>query len=120
MKLSELKVKPPTGAHEFAVGHDLFGNTFVAFRTRGHVDYIYGMFKGKELVGGHLDSIESWHKDGEQLAFTDHPTKGNVVLVMGLPVKEITGPEADAIVARELDAETISPTTNPVETKAQP
>lgn len=71
------------------------------------MDYIYGMFKGKELLGAHLDEsrFESWHKEGEQVAFTDHPTKGNIVLVMGKPsigeVTEITGPEADAIVERE-------------------
>lgn len=101
MKLTELKIKPPTGAHCYAIGHDIVGNTFVAIKTRGHVDYIYGMFKGRELCGGHLDAIESWHKEGEQVAFTDHPTKGNIVLVMGIPIKEITGPEADAIVERE-------------------
>ena len=100
MKLSELKIKPK--AHqEFAIGHDIIGNAFVAFRTRGHLDYIYGMFKGRELVGGHLNSIESWHTQGEQVAFTDHPIHGNIVLVMGVPVREIIGPEADAIVARE-------------------
>lgn len=93
----KLKIKPPPG-HDYAIGHDFFGNTFVAFKTRGHVDYIYGMFKGRELIGGHLDSIESWHKEGESVAFTDHPTKGNIVLVMGIPVKEITGSEADAII----------------------
>ena len=47
---------------DYAVGHDFVGNTFVALRTRGHVDYIYGMFKGRELRGGHLEAIESWHK----------------------------------------------------------
>jgi len=96
MKTSDLKIKPKPG-YEYAIGHDLFGNTFVAFRTRGHIDYIYGMFKGRELVGGHLDKIESWHKEGERVPFTDHPIKGNVVLVMGIPVREITGAEADAI-----------------------
>lgn len=101
----KLKNKPPDGAHCYAIGHDIVGNTFVALKTRNHVDYIYGMFKGRELIGGHLDSIESWHKEGEQVAFTDHPHKGNIVLVMGKPrigdVTEITGPEADAICAQE-------------------
>jgi hypothetical protein len=96
-----MKLKPPTGDHRFAVGRDLLGNTFVAFKTRDHVDYIYGMFKGRELTGGHLDHIESWHKEGERLPFTHHPTKGNIVLVMGIPIVEITGPEADAIIERE-------------------
>ena len=96
----KLKIKQPLG-HSFAIGHDIFGNTFVAIKTRGHVDYIYGMFKGRELTGGHLDAIESWHKEGEQVAFTHHPTKGNIVLVMGIPITEITGTEADAIIERE-------------------
>ena len=95
----KLKIKPPSSRHVYAIGHDIVGNTFVAYRTRGHVDYIYGMFKGRELIGGHLDSIESWHVEGEQVPFIEHPTKGNIVLVMGIPVKEITGPEADAIIA---------------------
>jgi hypothetical protein len=86
---------------DYAIGHDLFGNTFVAFKTHRHIDYVYGMFKGRELIGGHLDRIESWHHEGEQVAFTDHPTKGNIVLVMGIPVREITGPEADKIVEAE-------------------
>lgn len=94
-------IKPPTN-HEYAIGRDLFGNTFVAFRTRGHVDFIYGMFKGRELFGGHLDRIESWHKEGERVIFIDHPTKGNIILVMGIPITEIVGPEADQAVAREL------------------
>lgn len=85
---------------DYAIGHDLFGNTFVAFRTRGHVDYIYGMFKGRELRGGHLARIESWHREGEQIPFIEHPTKGNIVLVMGIPVREIVGKEADEIVER--------------------
>jgi len=101
----KLKIKPPTPGHFYATGHDLFGNTFVAIKTRNHVDYIYGMFKGRELTGGHLDRIESWHKEGERLVFTDHPTKGNIILVIGEPrigeVTEITGPEADAAVERE-------------------
>lgn len=96
--IDKLKVKPPSPAHIFAIGYDFFGNTFVAIRTRGHVDYIYGMFKGRELFGGHLDSIESWHVEGEKICFTCHPTKGNVVLVMGVPVVEISGPEAEAII----------------------
>ena len=101
----KLKIKPPTPAHFYAWGRDLFGNTFIAIKTRNHVDYIYGMWKGKELVGGHLDSIESWHKEGERLVFTDHPTKGNIILVLGKPdvgsVTEIIGPEADAAVEQE-------------------
>jgi hypothetical protein len=96
--VKDLKLKPPTKDHVFAVGHDIVGNTFVAFRTRGHIDYVYGMFKGRELHGGHLDSIESWHKFGERLVFEGHPTKGNIILVMGIPVVEITGPEADKAV----------------------
>ncbi len=101
----KFKIKPPSAAHFYAIGHDIVGNTFVAIKTPHHVDYIYGMFKGRELRGGHLDSIESWHKEGEQVAFTDHPTKGNLVLVMGKPrigdVTEIVGPEADAIIELE-------------------
>lgn len=96
----KFKIKPPAGC-EYAIGRDIFGNTFVAFKTRGHLDYIYGMFKGRELTGGHFDAIESWHKEGEQVAFTDHPTKGSIVLVMGIPIQEITGPEAAGIVERE-------------------
>jgi hypothetical protein len=96
-----MKIKPPSKHHTFAIGHDLFGNAFVAFRTRGHIDYIYGMFRGKELVGGHLEQIESWHKDGEKVVFTDHPIEGNIVLVMGIPVVEIVGAEADKMVAEE-------------------
>lgn len=95
MKLSELKVKPEPW-QDYAIGHDLLGSLFVAFRTRGHVDYIYGMFTGRELVGGHLDSIKSWHEEGEELIFTGHPKHGNIVLVMGIPVREIVGHEADA------------------------
>lgn len=94
-------LKPPSKDHVYAIGHDFFGNTFVAYRTRGHVDYIYGMFKGRELRGGHLDAIESWHKEGEKLPFIGHPTKGNIVLVMEIPVREITGPEADEIINKE-------------------
>ena len=90
--------QPRTKNHEYAIGHDFFGNTFVAFRTRGHVDYIYGMFKGRELRGGHLNNIESWHKEGEQVPFTDHPIHGKMVLVMGIPVKEITGKEAETVI----------------------
>lgn len=101
----KLKIKPPTAGHFYAIGHDIVGNAFVAIKTRGHVDYIYGMFKGRELRGGHLEAIESWHKEGEHVIFTDHPTKGNIVLVMGKPglgdVTEITGPEADAAVELE-------------------
>jgi hypothetical protein len=92
---------PPTASHQFATGHDIAGNTFVAFRSRNHVDYIYGMFKGRELLGGHLDSIETWHREGDQVAFTDHPTKGDIVLVMGIPVKEITGAEAAEILKQQ-------------------
>lgn len=94
-------IKPPSRNHVFSFGHDIIGNTFVALKVGTHVDYIYGMFKGRELLGGHLDRIESWHIEGERLAFTDHPTKGNCVLVMGIPITEITGTEADAIVAKE-------------------
>ena len=90
-------IKPPCGC-KFATGHDIFGNTFVAYKSGRHIDYIYGMFKGKEMVGGHLDRIEDWHRQGDRVVFTDHPTKGNIVLVMGIPVTEITGPEADEAV----------------------
>lgn len=93
-------IKPPSKDHQFAIGNDIMGNTFVAFKTRNHIDYIYGMFKGRELVGGHLDSIESWHKEGEQVLFVDHPIHGNIVLVMGHPVKEIIGSEAEAIILK--------------------
>jgi len=93
--------KPPTPNHIFGIGHDLFGNTFVVIRTRGYVDYVYGMFKGREARGGHLDRIESWHTEGEQVPFTHHPIKGNIVLVMGIPITEIVGPEADAIIEKE-------------------
>ena len=92
--------RQPTKAHKFAIGHDLIGNTFVALKVGSHVDYIYGMFKGRELRGGHLDSIESWHVEGEQVPFEDHPTKGYIVLVMGIPVREITGSEAKTIIER--------------------
>ncbi len=91
------KIKRLPG-YVFAIGHDFFGNTFVAIKIGSHVDYIYGMFKGRELRGGHLDSIESWHKEGEQVPFIEHPTKGNIVLVMGIPIQEITGGEADKII----------------------
>jgi hypothetical protein len=101
-----MKIKAPPG-HEYAIGRDLFGNTFVAFKTRRHTDYIYGMFKGRELVGGHLDSIISWHKEKERVVFSGHPTKGNIILVMGIPITEITGQEADTAVA-ELRAAGIS------------
>jgi hypothetical protein len=96
-------IAPPTHNHVFAIGHDIVGNTFVALLTRkgnrAHVDYIYGMFTGRELFGGHLDSIESWHEEGERIVFTDHPTKGNIVLVMGIPITEISGLDADKEVA---------------------
>jgi len=93
-KLTDLKVRPPSKNHVYAIGHDIVGNTFVALRTRGHIDYIYGMWKGRELRGGHLDNIESWHVEGEQVPFTDHPKHGNIVLVMGVPVREFVGAEA--------------------------
>lgn len=102
MKLTDLKIKPPSASHIYAFGHDIIGNAFVALRTRGHVDYIYGMFRGRELRGGHLDAIESWHKEGDEIILTGHPTKGNVVLVMAYPVREITGPAADLMVAEEI------------------
>jgi len=100
-------MKQPSKSHYYAIGHDIVGNTFVAIKIGRRMDYIYGMFKGRELTGGHLsdEKFESWHKEGEQVAFTDHPTKGNIVLVLGQPglgdVTEITGPEADAIIERE-------------------
>jgi hypothetical protein len=94
-------LKPPSKLHEYGFGHDVVGNAFVAFRTRGHVDYIYGMFKGRELFGGHLDAIESWHKEGDQIALEGHPTKGDIVLVMGIPITEIIGPQAVAICDKE-------------------
>lgn len=95
--------QPPSKLHQFAVGHDIAGNTFVAIKTGRHIDYIYGMFKGRELLGGHLEAIESWHKEGDKVPFLGHPTKGEVVLVMGLPIVEITGPEAKAIINQTLD-----------------
>jgi len=101
---SKPRVKAPTKNHVYAIGHDLLGNTFVAIKCGRHVDYIYGMFKGRELLGGHLDRIESWHLEGEQVPFTGHPIKGDIVLELGKPtidnVREITGEEAKAIIAR--------------------
>jgi hypothetical protein len=48
--------------------------------------------------------FDSWHKEGEQVPFEGHPTKGRIVLVMGKPrigdVQEITGEEAEAIIAK--------------------
>ena len=96
--------KPPTKNHIYAMGHDIIGNTFVAIKCGRHVDYIYGMFKGRELRGGHLDSIESWHREGEQVPLTGHPTHGDIVLELGKPtldsVREIIGDEAKAIIAK--------------------
>jgi len=92
-------MKQPSKNHQFALGYDILGNTFVALKVGQHVDYIYGMFKGRELRGGHLDRIESWHKEGEKIPLLGHPTKGDIVLVMGIPITEIVGAEAKAIVA---------------------
>ena len=99
-------MKQPSKNHIYAIGHDIVGNTFVAIKVGRHMDYIYGMFKGKELTGGHMDEsrFDSWHKEGEQVPFDGHPTKGRIVLVMGKPrigdVQEITGDEAEAIIAK--------------------
>lgn len=99
-------MKQPSQNHRYAIGHDVVGNTFVAIKVGRHMDYIYGMFKGKELTGGHMDEsrFDSWHKEGEQVAFEGHPTKGRIVLVMGKPrigdVTEITGAEAEAIIEK--------------------
>ena len=101
-------IKAPSKNHCYAIGHDIFGNTFVAIKCGRHVDYIYGMFKGRELFGGHLDAIKSWHLEGEQVPFEGHPTKGRIVLVMGRPnvgdVQEISGEEAEAII-KKLEAQ---------------
>lgn len=104
--ISKLKVKPPTGQHRFAIGRDLIGNTFVAYRAHNFMFYIYGMFKGRELVGGHLDNIISWHVLGERVPFGGHPKHGNIILVMGDTVQEIIGPEADEVCNKlELESE---------------
>lgn len=99
-------MKQPTKSHCYAIGHDPVGNTFVAIKVGRHMDYIYGMFKGRELTGGHLEekNFDSWHKEGEQVPFEGHPTKGTIVLVMGRTgpgdVQEISGDEAQAIIAK--------------------
>lgn len=99
-------MKQPSKNHCYAIGHDIIGNTFVAIKVGRHMDYIYGMWKGKELTGGHLEekNFDSWHKEGEQVPFEGHPTLGNIVLELGNPgpadVKVISGPEAEAIIAK--------------------
>lgn len=103
-------MKQPSKNHIYAIGHDIIGNTFVAIKVGRHMDYIYGMFKGRELTGAHLDEekFESWHKEGEQVQFSDHPIEGNIVLVMGKPgigdVTEIKGDEADRIIEQAIAA----------------
>lgn len=91
-------IKQPTRHHQFALARDFFGNAAVIIKTGQHFDYIYGMFKGREARGGHLEGIESWHLEGEKVALTGHPTKGDIVLVMGIPITEITGDEAKKII----------------------
>ena len=98
-------IKPPSKNHVFGIGRDIAGNTSVILRVRGHYDYIYGMYKGREAIGGHLESIESWHVEGEQVLFTAHPIEDNIVLVMGVPVVVLKGDEADAIIAKIQEGE---------------
>ena len=97
-------MKQPTKAHYYALTRDPFGNAGIAIKVGRHMDYIYGMFKGRELTGGHLQdkNFEGWYREGDKLPLIGHPTLGDVVLVLGSPgpgdVQELTGDEA----AREI------------------
>lgn len=93
--IERFKVKPPSRQHTFALFRDLFGNTQVAYRGHGWMVCIYGMFKGRELRGAFFDMVYSWHTEGERVPFWGHPIHGNIILIMGHPVIEIKGPEAD-------------------------
>lgn len=95
-------MKQPDKSHPYALVRDPFGNAGVVIKIGGHIDYIYGMFKGRETTRRDDEFFESWHKEGEQVPLLGHPTKGDVVLVMGYPgpgdVQELSGPEAKAII----------------------
>lgn len=95
------KVKPPSPSYVYGMGTDCFGSSFVAFMTRQHIKCIYGTFKGLKLSSPHLDRINRWYKKGDRILFSEgYLTKGNKVLVMGNPIKVITGPDADEIAAQ--------------------
>lgn len=92
-------MKQPSKHHQFGFSRDIAGNAGIVFKTRNHTDWIYGMFKGRETLRGD-DTVEQWLKEGELLPLLGHPHKGDIVLKMGIPIQEITGAEAKAIIDR--------------------
>lgn len=95
-------MKQPSPSHNFALVRDLFGHAGIVIKTRNHIDYVYGLFKGRECHRRDDEYFEEWFKEGDELPLLSHPTKGDIVLVMGIPVREITGDEAAAIMDRIL------------------
>jgi hypothetical protein len=94
-------MKHPKGK-PFGITRDpILGLVNIVYASRGHLDYVYGMFKGKETFRRDDKLVESWHAEGEQVPFTGHPTKGTIVLIMDLPdVREVTGEEAKAMIEK--------------------
>lgn len=92
-------MKRPSKNHEFALVRDFFGNAGIVLKTARHIDYVYGLYKGRECLRRDDDYFEEWYKDGEIVPLLGHPTKGDIVLVMGIPITEITGDKAAEMIA---------------------
>jgi len=91
-------MKQPTKRHQFALVRDPLGNVGIVIKIGRHIDYIYGLFKGRELLRRDDEFFEEWYLEGASVPLLEHPIKGDIVLVMGIPVVEIEGEEARKII----------------------